>query len=62
MIIRGDGVRTPIPTMDPHINTEAVILIETGVGICGQTDKTYKHAHLQTGIHAHVQTDRRLET
>ena len=25
------GSRPPIPPMDPHINTEAVILIETGV-------------------------------
>ena len=52
----------PYRHMDPHINTEAVILIETGVWICGHADKTYKHAHLQTGIHAHVQKDRRLET
>ena len=27
----GWGSEPPIPTMDPHINTEAVILIETGV-------------------------------
>ena len=27
----GGGVRTPYPPMDPHINTEAVIRIETGV-------------------------------
>ena len=25
------GRLTPIPSMDPHINTEVVILIETGV-------------------------------
>ena len=45
----GGPDRTPCPPMDLHKHTEAVILIETGVWICGQTDKTDKHAHLQTG-------------
>ena len=48
--VQGGGwSQHPIPPMDPHINTETVIQIETGVRICGQTDKTYKHAHLQAG-------------
>ena len=45
----GGGSEHPILPMDPHINTETVIQIETRVRICGQTDKTYKHAHLQAG-------------
>ena len=57
----------PPPPMDSHINTEAVILIETGFLMCVQTDKTYKTCafigrQTEINIHAHVQTDKRIET
>ena len=45
----GGGGPDPLSPYGSAQNTEAVILIETGVWICGQTDKTYKHEHLQTG-------------